>query len=587
MSRNLAARGFTFACCVVLAWAEVASVAGAQDFVRRDGTSFVVGGEPFRFVGANAAVMHGPVARAHYLETLDAVAADGLRVVRIWAFGETAADAPPWQNDYAFRRGPAGYVETSFEHLDRVLVAARDRGLKVIVVLGNRWGDYGGAREHLRWCGVTLPDDDADGATLADYWSNVAGRTLYWEHVARVVGRTNTVSHVAYRDDPTIFAWELINESAANTTVAADALVAWTDATARFIRERDANHMIAAGHIGYRTSRQREVWARVQELLSIDYSDAHGYPEEDPRVDSRRALDRYVDDRLLVALSRAHKPFVWGEFGYRVTAPGPRAASMDDAFLRRSFDHGASGALLWIYAPPGVVRDGHGIEVGAETPAQRRVRALLARYGRRLATESRTEFSHEAAWVERAQPYSARMRRGGSVRSHPVWDRTEEGYVLSLDARAYRVAEFESLGEFDDGEVTQLWGAGDGRVVYELPSPERRVPIELAFDVLVSSELPGRGIGATEADTSTIRVSLDGVEVGQFVAPPDRGRGGVVHFAVTDAGLLARVFARPRRIHALQFSSEGSPGAGGLCLYVARATAEGSPPALRVEWRSR
>ncbi len=286
MSRNLAARGFTFACCVVLAWAEVASVAGAQDFVRRDGTSFVVGGEPFRFVGANAAVMHGPVARAHYLETLDAVAADGLRVVRIWAFGETAADAPPWQNDYAFRRGPQGYVETSFEHLDRVL---------------------GGAREHLRWCGVTLPDDDADGATLADYWSNVAGRTLYWEHVARVVGRTNTVSHVAYRDDPTIFAWELINESAANTTVAADALVAWTDATARFIRERDANHMIAAGHIGYRTSRQREVWARVQELLSIDYSDAHGYPEEDPRVDSRRALDRYVDDRLLVALSRAQR----------------------------------------------------------------------------------------------------------------------------------------------------------------------------------------------------------------------------------------------------------------------------------------
>ena len=86
-------------------------------------------------------------------ETLEAAASDGLNVVRIWALGERASDAPSWTREYSFRLGRGGWVEESFEHLDRVLDEARRLGLRVILVLANRWGDHGGVPQMLRWCG--------------------------------------------------------------------------------------------------------------------------------------------------------------------------------------------------------------------------------------------------------------------------------------------------------------------------------------------------------------------------------------------------------------------------------------------------
>ena len=47
------------------------------------------------------------------------------------------------------------------------------------------------------------------------YWSPVA-RGLYQRHLAAMTGRVNTVTGVAYRDDPTIFAWDLMNEPRCN-----------------------------------------------------------------------------------------------------------------------------------------------------------------------------------------------------------------------------------------------------------------------------------------------------------------------------------------------------------------------------------
>jgi len=47
----------------------------------------------------------------------------------------------------AARRCP---LASSFAHLDRVLVAAWARRLRVIVVLANRWSDYGGFPRYLR-----------------------------------------------------------------------------------------------------------------------------------------------------------------------------------------------------------------------------------------------------------------------------------------------------------------------------------------------------------------------------------------------------------------------------------------------------
>src|SRR5215216_4642470 len=62
---------------------------GAKDeFIRQRGGRFFIGQKPFRFVGANVAIMYRDEDRERMPETLRQAAQLGLKVVRVWAFGE-------------------------------------------------------------------------------------------------------------------------------------------------------------------------------------------------------------------------------------------------------------------------------------------------------------------------------------------------------------------------------------------------------------------------------------------------------------------------------------------------------------------
>src|SRR6185369_10362783 len=57
-------------------------------FVRQRGGRFMIGQKPFRFVGANVALMYRDEDRERMPETLRNAAQAGIKVVRVWAFGE-------------------------------------------------------------------------------------------------------------------------------------------------------------------------------------------------------------------------------------------------------------------------------------------------------------------------------------------------------------------------------------------------------------------------------------------------------------------------------------------------------------------
>src|SRR5882672_5832652 len=124
-------------------------------FVRAAGHDLTIDRQPFHFVGANLAVMHGLKNRAATEAVLEGASKDGLRVGRVWAFGEGEADAPSWQREgFLFRAGPDGWVEAGPRQLDRVIAAAGRSGVRLVVTLANNWGDYGGVPRYLRWAGV-------------------------------------------------------------------------------------------------------------------------------------------------------------------------------------------------------------------------------------------------------------------------------------------------------------------------------------------------------------------------------------------------------------------------------------------------
>src|SRR6185503_1033037 len=72
-------------------------------FVQAAGNRFVIDGKPFRFVGANVAVMYRDEDRARMPETLQQASRAGIKVVRVWATGEGGPNdvQPLWDlNDW-------------------------------------------------------------------------------------------------------------------------------------------------------------------------------------------------------------------------------------------------------------------------------------------------------------------------------------------------------------------------------------------------------------------------------------------------------------------------------------------------------
>ncbi|HEU4767182.1 MAG TPA: hypothetical protein VFS77_07395, partial [Pyrinomonadaceae bacterium] len=90
------------------------SGAPASKFARQRGGRFFIGNKPFRFVGANVALMYRDEDRERMPETLRRASELGIKVVRVWAFGEggpndvkpVGGDFEDWPRHHPFRFAP-------------------------------------------------------------------------------------------------------------------------------------------------------------------------------------------------------------------------------------------------------------------------------------------------------------------------------------------------------------------------------------------------------------------------------------------------------------------------------------------------
>ena len=338
---------------------------GRPAFVQTNGPRLVVDGKPFRFVGANVAVMYRDDDRARMPETLQQAARIGIKVVRVWASGEggpndikpIGPDLNDWPRTHSFRSKPDKWNEEELVFLDRVLAEAAKDGLRVQLCLVNWWRDTGGVTQYLRWAGVQGADDDQYPFGINDekamlFYSNETARRLYREHVEKIATRRNSLSGVLYRDDPTIFGYELMNEAKCLTGRWSERR-AWMNEMSSYLKSLDPDHLIAPGEWGYRSAAERREWLIDHSLPNIDFCDVHNYPRSDTdiAVDSPKALGEFIDNRVAAAYS-IKKPLVLGEFG--MSTDGYKGFSQIE-WYRAYFDHaaraGASGAMFWILTP--------------------------------------------------------------------------------------------------------------------------------------------------------------------------------------------------------------------------------------------
>ena len=129
-------------------------------------------------------------------EIYDAGVGAGFNVVRILAHGVS--------KETALQTAPGVYSEAAFKGLDYAVAEAGARGLRLILALSSNWGDVGSVDQFVDW--------SATATTHDDFFTDAAAEKLFLEHASKVLGRVNSITGVAYKDDPTIFAINLINE---------------------------------------------------------------------------------------------------------------------------------------------------------------------------------------------------------------------------------------------------------------------------------------------------------------------------------------------------------------------------------------
>jgi endo-1,4-beta-mannosidase len=338
--------------------AKMTAVAAARiepgtQFVARTGATLTLDGAPYRFTGLN---IYNANSRDNcwyslgYADgRLDAALGSiggGQEVFRAWFFQSLATT-----------NGVRDW--SAFDH---TLAVAKVRGVRVIATLANQWGDC---------------EEQPSGVYKTDSWYASGYRTIvrsgtvdYRSWVAEIAAR--------YRDDPTVMAWELMNEpenkvDTAGPCGAPETLRGWAADVSTLIKAVDPNHLIAVGTIGSgQCGAQEDAYRELHALPDIDLCSYHDYdlPQAAMPGDQWNGLQVRLDQCAAIG-----KPLFVGETGLSSSGAGTlaaRATAFDRKFAAE-FAAGVVGILMWSWRDEG---SSSGYDIGPRDPAL----ALLAAY---------------------------------------------------------------------------------------------------------------------------------------------------------------------------------------------------------------
>ena len=304
----------------------------------RDG-EFVRDGEEMTFVGTN--FWYGPIIasegrggnRERLHKELDALKTIGVTNLRILV-GSDGPEGVAYKVEPVLQIEPGVYNDTLLRGLDYLLDQMARRDMHAVLYFNNSWEWSGGYGQYLEWAGdgkALLPSVDGY-ENYVDHVSrfvkNDKAKELYYNHVRNIVTRTNTVTGRPYRDDPTIFSWQIGNEprAFARDSVTKAAFADWMCASASLIKSLDPNHMVSSGSEGlYGCEVDMELFEKIHAHKDFDYLNVHIWPlvwrwvTKDTFADSvcvaNEMTEKYLTAHFPVA-ERLGKPIVLEEFGY-------------------------------------------------------------------------------------------------------------------------------------------------------------------------------------------------------------------------------------------------------------------------------
>jgi mannan endo-1,4-beta-mannosidase len=355
--------------------------ANPHEFVRREGKALYAGAERFVFMGANAHYLPFALTYGEFLavdEVLDEAHAMGMAALRTWAFH----DSPDRNDPGVFQYRPGVYNEQGLCGLDGVVARARKRGIRLLMPLVNNWDDYGGMNQYVRWrqesdtpeapmdrrydgVAIEAKVESSEGkeyrlalsptAGHDDFYTDPVIRGWFKQYIAMLLQRVNTVTGVAYRDEPAILSWELANEPRSSDRTGL-IIARWLGEMAAFTKSIDSHHLVGSGEEGGDVSsasfpasaHQVPSWlldgsmggsfVLNTALQNLDFASLHLYAEA---WGMPQAGESWIHDHVCLAAA-AGKPLVLGEFGAR-----EGQAEKIERWLATALQGDAAGALVW------------------------------------------------------------------------------------------------------------------------------------------------------------------------------------------------------------------------------------------------
>ncbi len=175
----------------------------------------------------------------------------------------------------ALMPAPGEYDPAVLDGLDFLLAELGKRDMRAVLVLNNFWFWSGGMAQYVAWAdGSAIPYPGDWGAVPGLRGPLLRLRPVpawYRQHIQTLIDRVNPYTGLTYRDDPTIFAWELANEPRRYPQ-------GWIDDTAAFIKSLDPNHLVTTGVEGTPPWGEQDFRA-AHDGPSIDYATVHIWPQ--------------------------------------------------------------------------------------------------------------------------------------------------------------------------------------------------------------------------------------------------------------------------------------------------------------------
>ncbi|XP_058187015.1 mannan endo-1,4-beta-mannosidase 4-like [Rhododendron vialii] len=312
-----------------------------QGFAKTSGTHFVMNGRRLYLNGFNAYWLMNmavdPSTRGKVTTTFQQASKEGMNVARAWAFSDGGYGS--------LQSSPGSYNEDVFKGLDFVVAEARKYGIYLILTLVNNWDDYGGKKQYVQWARdrgqSSLNNND-------DFYTNPVVKGYFKNHVKTVLTRVNSISGVAYKDDPTIFAWELMNEPRCQSDLSGKPLQDWITEMAAYVKSVDKNHLLEIGLEGFYGDSMPEKkqfnpgyqvgtdFISNNRIPGIDFTTIHLYPDQwvpGSDEEARAAfVEKWIQAHIQDSKSVIQKPILLSEFGKSSKSAGYSVAMRDNYF---------------------------------------------------------------------------------------------------------------------------------------------------------------------------------------------------------------------------------------------------------------